>query len=94
MDFWKLLYLKSLSGGGSGGDCQITRVESLDTQNLVNLRDLDSGQYIIYGYFSPYENSDISITTCAYESGFTSLRSFNRVFKNYYQVTPAEYKRN
>lgn len=62
MDFWKLLYLKSLSGGGSGGDCQITRVESLDTQNLVNLRDLDSGQYIIYGYFSPYENSDISIS--------------------------------
>ncbi len=40
------------------------------------------------------ENSDISITACAYESGFTSLRSFNRVFKNYYQVTPAEYKRN
>lgn len=62
MDFWKLLYLKSLSGGGSGGDCQIKRVESLDTQNLVNLRDLDSGQYIIYGYFSPYENSDISIS--------------------------------
>lgn len=62
MDFWKLLYLKSSSGGGSGGDCQIKRVESLDTQNLVNLRDLESGQYIIYGYFSPYENSDISIS--------------------------------
>lgn len=62
MDFWKLLYLKSLSGGESGGDCQIKRIESLDTQHLVNLRDLDSGQYIIYGYFSPYENSDISIS--------------------------------
>lgn len=62
MDFWKLLYLKSLSGGGSSGDCQIKRVESLDTSNLVNLRDLDSGHYIIYGYFSPYANSDISMT--------------------------------
>lgn len=40
----------------------ITRVESLDTTSLVNLRDLESGQYILYGYFSPYENSDISIT--------------------------------
>lgn len=62
MDFWKLLYLKSLSGNGPGGDCQIKRVESLDTSHLVNLRDLESGQYIIYGYFSPYENSDISLS--------------------------------
>ena len=62
MEFWKLLYLKSRSGGGSSAGCQIKRVESLDTQNLVNLRDLESGQYVIYGYFSPYENSDISIS--------------------------------
>lgn len=40
----------------------ITRIESLDQNNLVNLRDLDSGQYILYGYFSPYANSDISIS--------------------------------
>lgn len=40
----------------------ITRIESLDTTSLVNLRDLESGQYILYGYFSPYVNSDISIT--------------------------------
>lgn len=62
MDFWKLLYLKSLSSGGSGGECEIKRIESLDQQNLVNLRDLESGQYIIYGYFSPYENSDIAMS--------------------------------
>lgn len=40
----------------------IERIESLDTENLVNLRDLESGQYILYGYFSPYANSDISIS--------------------------------
>lgn len=40
----------------------IQRIESLDTSNLVNFRDLDSGQYLIYGYFSPYANSDISIS--------------------------------
>lgn len=63
MDIWKLLYLKSQDGGGSaGGDCQIKRIESLDQENLVNLRDLDSGHYNIYGYFSPYENSDIAIS--------------------------------
>ena len=61
MDFWKLLYLKSLISGGSG-DCHIKRVESLEEGNFVNLRDLESGQYIIYGYFSPYANSDITMS--------------------------------
>ena len=59
MDIWKLLYLKSKDGGG---ECQIKRIESLDQEHLVNLRDLDSGHYNIYGYFSPYENSDIAIS--------------------------------
>ncbi len=40
------------------------------------------------------ENSDFSIIECAYDSGFTSLRNFNRSFKKYYQVTPAEYRKN
>lgn len=46
----------------NGGECNIHRIESLDESNLVNLRDLDSGQYILYGYFSPYANSDIAIS--------------------------------
>jgi hypothetical protein len=45
-----------------GAECNIPRIESLDEGNLVNLRDLESGQYILYGYFSPYANSDIAIT--------------------------------
>ena len=38
----------------------IRRIESLDTENaenLVQLRDLESGVYILYGYFSPYHDS-------------------------------------
>lgn len=40
----------------------IKYIESLDETNLVNFRDLESGQYVIYGYFSPYANSDIAIS--------------------------------
>ena len=39
----------------------IKYVESLDTNKLVNFRDLETGTYILHGYFSPYANSDISI---------------------------------
>lgn len=66
LEQWK----EELLSGGVGGvsdynelqNKPIERIESLDTENLVNLRDLESGQYLIYGYFSPYANSDISIS--------------------------------
>lgn len=48
--------------GGTGGDCNIQRIESLDDGDLKNLRDLDSGTYILYGYFNPYSGSPDSIT--------------------------------
>lgn len=32
-------------------------VESLDENNLVNLRDLTDGPYILYGYFRPYKGA-------------------------------------
>lgn len=50
------------AGSGSGGDCNIQRIESLDDSNLKNLRDLDSGAYILYGNFTPYSGSEDSIT--------------------------------
>lgn len=40
----------------------MTYVESLDQENLVNLRDLESGNYILYGYFSPFANSHTSMS--------------------------------
>lgn len=44
-------------------ECNIKRIKSnIDGEPLVNMRDIDSGTYLLYGYFSPYENSDISIS--------------------------------
>lgn len=46
-------------------DSSIRRIESLNTdnaENLVQLRDLESGTYVLYGYFSPFRNSHTTIT--------------------------------
>ena len=39
----------------------IKYVESLDEENFVNLRDLESDMYILYGYFKPFPNSDSTL---------------------------------
>lgn len=48
----------------------ITRVESLDEDNLATLRDLDSGLYILYGYFRPFPGSPDTIT---YDNALVSV---------------------
>ena len=40
------------------------------------------------------ENTDTPILQCAMESGYTSLRSFNRNFKEYFNITPAQYRKD
>ncbi len=40
------------------------------------------------------ENTDMPILQCAMESGYVSLRSFNRNFKEHFNITPAEYRRS
>ena len=40
------------------------------------------------------ENSDYPIIQCALESGYESVRSFNRNFKAYLDMTPTEYREN
>lgn len=64
MNIRDFLLFAGLNGGsgGSGGGCNIQRIESLDTSNLVSFRDLDSGVYILYGYFTPFTGSDVSMT--------------------------------
>ena len=37
-------------------------------------------------------NTAMSLTEIAYESGFGSVRSFNRAFRGLYGITPGEYR--
>ena len=53
--------LNSLKPNESGDTYPIKRIESLDEENLVNLRDLESGIYILYGYFKPFPGSDSTL---------------------------------
>lgn len=40
-----------------GGNCNITRIESLEETGIRNLRELESGTYILYGYFNAYPDA-------------------------------------
>ena len=40
------------------------------------------------------ENTSLPIVQCAFESGFSSLRSFNRSFKEFIKLTPKEYRKS
>lgn len=40
----------------------VPRIESLDFDNMTNLRDIDSGSYILYGKFKPHSGSDATLT--------------------------------
>lgn len=60
-------------GGGAGGSAGIKRVESLETDSpddLVQLRDLETGVYMLYGYFSPHKGSD---TTMIFDNALVSI---------------------
>lgn len=46
--------------GGGGGAIQ--RIESTDTENMVVLRNLESGSYVLFGRFKPYEGADSTMT--------------------------------
>ena len=52
--------IRRISGGG-GGDCPITYIES-NTDNPVFLRDLESGTYVLYGKFKPFNGSTGTLT--------------------------------
>lgn len=55
--------INGIDGGGSGEStsCPITYVES-DSDNMINLRDLESGTYVLYGKFRPYSGSSASLS--------------------------------
>ena len=61
------------------------RATGVPYNTYVNVYRLNQAAYLL-------RNTDLSILSCAIESGYKSLRSFNRNFKNYFSVTPGEYK--
>lgn len=63
------------------------RIVGVSFNTYVNHYRLSHACYLI-------ENSTHPIVRCAYESGYTSLRSFNRNFKAQFGVTPAQYRRD
>ena len=40
---------------------ELKRIESLDTENMKYLRDIESGYYILHGYFQPFPNSNHTV---------------------------------
>jgi len=40
------------------------------------------------------ENTTLPILQCALDSGFISLRNFNRCFKGNFEITPTQYRKN
>lgn len=49
-------------GGIGGGGGAIRRIESNDTENMVVLRDLESGSYVLSGRFKPFAGADSVMT--------------------------------
>lgn len=43
---------------------------------------------------SRLRNGEGTVTEIAFDCGFNNLRSFNRMFRKYYYVTPTEYRKN
>lgn len=61
------------------------RMTGMHYNSYVNMRRLSSASYLL-------RNSDLSVLECSIESGYRSLRSFNRNFKEFFGISPAEYR--
>lgn len=44
------------------GEHPVKLIESLDTENIMSLRDIESGSYVLKGYFTPYAGCDSTMT--------------------------------
>lgn len=56
------LFNSSGGEGSGGGEGVIKKIESLDTENMVVLRDLESGTYVLRGRFVPYAGADSTMS--------------------------------
>ena len=60
---------------------------NLSYNQYLNIRRLNHAAHLL-------RNTNETALHCALESGYTSLRTFNRNFKLYYGVTPQEYRKS
>ena len=81
----------------------IVKIENLDEANMVILRNLDSGIYVLHGFFKPYEGSSNAITfdsdtlvSITKEASESHVQIFyptnNRV--QYANITDTSYEKN
>ena len=62
------------------------RKMNISYNQYLNIRRLNHAAHLL-------RNTNESALNCALESGYTSLRTFNRNFKLYYGMTPVEYRK-
>ena len=60
---------------------------NISYNQYLNIRRLNHAAHLL-------RNTNETALNCALESGYTSLRTFNRNFKRYYGITPQEYRKN
>lgn len=81
----------------------VPRIESLNFDNMINLRDIDSGSYILYGKFKPHSGSDTTITfgsnllaNILKESSISQVQVFypNKNCIQYLKITDNSYERS
>ena len=63
------------------------RSVGISFNEYVNIYRLNNACYLM-------NNTDETVLNCALESGYASLRSFNRNFKMHFGISPSEYKKS
>ena len=90
-NFEKSCTLEDLSAAIGHNSAYLSRYFSESTNmtflSLVNRYRISRACYIL-------KNSNRSVTECAYECGYKSLRSFNRNFISYIGMSPRDYRKN
>ena len=87
------------------GDCSLVKLSEITTYDYSYLSryfkkniGISFNSYVMHYRLSHVcyllENTTQSIAECAFESGFSSLRSFNRAFKENIKISPKQYRKN
>ena len=87
------------------GDCSLTSLSkkigydySYLSRHFKKIVGISFNSYVTHYRLSHacylMENTEQTILQCAYNSGFSSLRNFNRCFKEHLKITPTQYLKN